>query len=720
MKRFSLFILFIVFISCFLCLPQCSWTGESDQIFWQEESIPVTLPNVEPDEIVQIAADYRNQLWVLTANALWVLSEGRWRQIDSRLQIEVVGGMRMYIHPKQRGIRLFVGPNGVFISPPGARVQFLQHDFGPVAGIAVTQSGGVWIAAENGLFQFSRRRQEIQKIDSVQSPVNTVTANNRYGLAAGTANSLSRYNGESWRNTYTGGLIDEAITSLAFDPTGNLWIGNSACINQQKVDSTFERIGGQQGLPYNQINILHHAADNSIWIGTGKGAIRHHNNEWNYYHGPRWLLGNQVKSIASVDNAVYVLTEKGINQIEFKEWTLAEKAEYYKSLVYPRHDRHGLVADVHLNDFSRPFEYTQRDNDNDGLWTAIYLASLCFEYAVTGNEEVKNKAWYHFEAMKRLESVTGKPGFFARSYVKKGEPHEAGGEWHESPDSEWIWKGDTSSDELVGHMFVYPIVYDLIAETEDEKQRVRELVSRIMNHVVDNGFYLIDIDGEPTRWGVWAPEKLNQDPSWHLERGLNSLQILSFLISAHHITGNEKYMLAYDELVNEHGYLLNIINQKITKPTEVNHSDDELAFLPYYNLIRYAKDERLQEALQKSLQRSWRIEQPEKSTLWNFIYAASGVEEYGQEGALWTLREWPISLVSWPVENSHRLDITIDRHVSRFDRKQSVEVLPPGERPMGRWNANPYRLDSGGSQSVDDPGAWLLPYWMGRYHGFIE
>jgi len=274
--------------------------------------------------------------------------------------------------------------------------------------------------------------------------------------------------------------------------------------------------------------------------------------------------------------------------------------------------------------------------------------------------------------------------------------------------------------ELVGHMFVYPIFFDLVAETESEKQRVRDLVSRIMNHVVDNGFYLIDVDGQPTRWGVWAPEKLNDDPDWLLERGLNSLQIISFLISAHQITQDEAFMQAYDELVNRHGYLQNMINQKITKPSEVNHSDDELAFLPYYNLIRYAQDEDLQEALNKSLERSWRIERPEKSSLWNFIYAVSGAKEYGLEGALWTLREWPISLVTWPVENSHRLDITIDQHLSRFARKQSLEVFSPDERPMGRWNANPYRLDSANRQAIHDPGAWLLPYWMGRYHGFIE
>jgi hypothetical protein len=53
----------------------------------------------------------------------------------------------------------------------------------------------------------------------------------------------------------------------------------------------------------------------------------------------------------------------------------------------------------------------------------------------------------------------------ARSFLPKGSPIP-GGTWHNSTvDPAWIWKGDTSSDEVTGHMFVYPIVADLLAKT---------------------------------------------------------------------------------------------------------------------------------------------------------------------------------------------------------------------------------------------------------------
>ena len=40
------------------------------------------------------------------------------------------------------------------------------------------------------------------------------------------------------------------------------------------------------------------------------------------------------------------------------------------------------------------------------------------------------------------------------------------------------------------------------------------------------------------------------------------------------------------------------------------------------------------------------------------------------------------------------------------------------ERGAGKWNGNPYVPDTGGDGRVEDDGAsYLLPYWMGRYHG---
>lgn len=104
-----------------------------------------------------------------------------------------------------------------------------------------------------------------------------------------------------------------------------------------------------------------------------------------------------------------------------------------------------------------------------------------------------------------------------------------------------------------------------------------------MNYIVDNGFYLIDYNGKPTKWGVWAPQQLfefhwnflivnRNSYDWLDERGLNSLQILSYLVSAYNITNESKFMDAYSVLVNEYGYSRNIKNTRITTVSDTNYS----------------------------------------------------------------------------------------------------------------------------------------------------
>ena len=75
-----------------------------------------------------------------------------------------------------------------------------------------------------------------------------------------------------------------------------------------------------------------------------------------------------------------------------------------------------------------------------------------------------------------------------------------------------------------------------------------------------------------------------------------------------------------------------------------------------------------------------------------------------------------------PRRNSHRLDITLTGVADRFGRRRTAtRVLPPNERGQGRWNSSPFDVgDSGDANSEMDPGAWLLPYWLARYHGLLD
>jgi hypothetical protein len=477
--------------------------------------------------------------------------------------------------------------------------------------------------------------------------------------------------------------------------------------------------------PVTDVTVLGPESPSSLWVGTKRGAIRYTDGyrRHEYFAGMRWLPDDEVTGIAVDGDAVWIETPKGYSRIEYRPTTLAEKAQVFVRRIQERHVRWGLTADSQLQVPGDVSTSRTRSTDNDGLWTAMYVAAESFRFKVTGDAAARENARRGMQAMVRLEQITGRPGFPARSFIKVGEDLQPeDGEWHDTPDKAWRWKGDTSSDEIVGHYFVYPIYIDLVAD-DSEKPALRAVIDRITNHILDNKYQLVDIDGKRTRWGWWAPELIWEDAD---ETGLRALHMLSHLRVAMSLTADpanrKKFRTAYHDLTMHHRYAQLIRNQKIMVPGHINHSDDELAFMSYYPLLRYETDPALLAIYKESLERSWQIERPERNPLWNVIYAAgTGAKEFDREESLRTLREIPMDQVEWSVTNSHRLDIPFDPLADRFKRRQALIVLPYDELPMSKWNGNPYNLDGGnGGRSEDDGAYFLLPYWMGRFHGLFE
>lgn len=476
--------------------------------------------------------------------------------------------------------------------------------------------------------------------------------------------------------------------------------------------------------PVIEFTVVASESPSVTWVGTRKGAIRVTlpSQSVEYFAGLRWLPDDHVTGIGFDGGVTWIETPKGFSRIEYKEMTLAHKSRAFVERVQARHNRWGLTADSHLTTPGDVSTNQPSSSDNDGLWTAMYVAAECFRFKVTGEADARENARRGMQAIMRLEAITGIPGFPARSFIKPGvdlQPKD--GEWHDTPDKAWRWKGDTSSDEIVGHFFVYPIYHDLVAD-EPEKPALRAAIDRIATHIVDNEYQLIDVDGQKTRWGWWGPDAIWADAD---ETGLRALHILSHLRVALHMTTDAgrraKFQAAYDDLIATHRYHLLTRNQKIMVPGRINHSDDELAFLSFYPLLQYETDPALLEVYKESLERSWQIERPERNPLWNFIYAAgTGAKEFDRDESLRTLQQIPMDLVKWNVRNSERLDVSVDPMSDRFQRRQALIVLPYDELPMSKWNGNPYALDGGsGGRSEDDGAYFLLPYWMGRYHRLI-
>lgn len=501
-------------------------------------------------------------------------------------------------------------------------------------------------------------------------------------------------------------LLSTPYSVGCISETGNNWV-----------------LKASDGLPYGPVKVIK-TAEGGLWFGTDKGAIKK-DSRWHYYNGKRWLPDNQVNDILPIDSrTVWIATPKGISQIQQVEMTLEQKADSLGKVAELRHNRRGLVNYSWLKVPGDLSSSQMENEDNDGLWTACYLAAQCFRYGATQRPEARELAVRTFEALERLETVTGISGYPARSYalatdsVKQSRsPHPK--HWHPSPDGKWQWLDDTSSDEIAGHIFTLGLFHDLVAD-EGQKERAKNLVERIMTHIVDNDFHMIDFDGKPTRWGIWNPDSLNHSKNWMFERGLNSLQILSNLKTAIHLTGNPKFEKAYRELIEKHGYVQNALQAKVIPPFENSYSDDILNFFPYYNLLRYGENDPNLPLYVQSLERSWKAVRSDRMPVWNVIASAMLEKDCDMKVAREELEQYPLDLINWTMENSHRWDLQKDMLVGRFSENQAVHPVPTAESNVWRWNNNPRQLDSGSGGTREEDGSYFLfAYWMARYHGLL-
>lgn len=500
---------------------------------------------------------------------------------------------------------------------------------------------------------------------------------------------------------------------------------------------TKQRVGErQEKLPETSITAVR-AINGNWWVGTTHGAFKVRQDEgFDYYEGERWIPSNTIVQIEEgPKNSVLLLTTQGLGHIHFKEMTLYEKALYFEKQVRARHIRNGFNATLSgmtRGDLSTGF---MSDSDNDGLWTSLYLAGQGFRYAVTKEDEALANIIESLDAMERLFDINPVEGFTARSFERRGTRDVLGDpeRWQLADHPEWFWKATTSSDEAIGHLFAYGVIAELV-DHQPTKEKAIKLIDTLMSHIVKHDLYMIDYDGKPTTWARWNPEYVNSFPTNVGDRKLNSSNIIGMLQTAYHFTGKEKYKEKALDLMENHGYLENLMRPMSEigmAPEDAddwskllsdgwNHSDDEMYFAGYWGLYRYALNDTLKAQYKEAIIDHWEAERPEKDGAWNIFTAMVGIEKFDLKEAIWYLQEYPLDLINWKVSNSHRKDLNF--WTPNFRNQTLDKVLPPDELRITRHNANRFGLDGGGNGNAENSAGdiWLFPYWMGRYLNVIS
>jgi len=696
---------------------QRGWQPVDDDVFLQETGRKVSAPG--PLTSVAVLA---NRVFTGSENGLFELRAGelsKVNEVSNPIRRLVVAQGALWVLTARELIRLRNNSWVTISSQPAADV--CEH----LGEVIVASSQDLWRVRENKL-ELLTSTQSPFPITRLASYSETLYLHGSGRLTIVDGDSIGLRNVWNWsaEKVWDWGELPSPNTRDLLSLGSRLYIATDRGLGVLR-GMALTSIRGEDGLCYEDTTCLAKGFGGDLWIGTRRGAIRQTRKAFHYFAGQRWLPNDHVNAIASSDRVVFIATDRGLGIIEYEPYTLLKKAAYYeRHLEEWGQKRLGFVHKLEWDETLKQF--VREVSDNDGGYSCDYLAAQSYRYAVTKDSEARREATNTFHAIRWLEAMTGIEGFPARSVWSKNEvghkaahgSGEAAAEWHDTRDGLFEWKGDTSSDEICAHFYALAIFLELAAEGE-EIQQAKTFLSRIAGHLMEHGWKLIDLDGKPTRWGRWDPEYFGKAGEGNAARGLNGLEILSFIKTAEVLTGDAKFAQGYQELVKL-GYPEYTLRQKCTfPPGDVLQFLDHLAFLCYPNLLRYEKEPRLRALYRRSFERSWEIERIEQLPWFNFVYGALTGNDCEVESAVTHLRDWPLDLVIYSYQNSHRTDLHTPLGYVAYSG--GARAFSPRECEPMLWDHWTMKADGGtGGKDVVQPVSWLLAYWMGRYYGFIE
>ncbi len=750
-------LLLVLPLSLHVALFAHAITPVPDTPFIQEYHEPYPIqPGGAGDDVRAVAVDPSDAVWAATGGGLWVLRDGTWSRqegvTDSKTYdayVDTTAAEPVVWVAAWDG--LYAVTNGIAVKQPVVKGPVSIVGPGP-DGVVAMGPNGSW-TLKDGTWTVLTGNWSRNLRDVTTGPDGNLWIATYMGLYKLSDAGLRRF-------FQPNELYSAAVNGIAFAPDGRLWVGSWGGISVLENDVCVDQIIGKDGLPWWNVTCMSFAPDDTLWAGTTKGVSRYNvspewiarNNgsNWSLRHSRRWLLSDDVRSIAfDSEGTAWIGTNKGVSAIKRRTMTLADKSEYFRKRLEERHVRPpGFVEKCRYPDPDDRSTWEPMDDDNDGEYTSLYLATESLRYAVTDDPRAKANADHAYEALEFLQTVTESDGFFARTVVpttweSMADMNQAFTEeeiadhlvqdprwkpvekrWRTSSDGKWYWKGDTSSDEIVGHMAGYFFYYEYAAN-DAQKERVSKHVQKIVDHVIRHNFTLTDpFDGKHTRWGVWTPEVLHNDPDWWVEGKINVFEMLSFLKLTYHMTGDSKYQRLYKKWLDTYNFKEIARRPKAPNRSEWSHIDDGILMECAPALMRYETDPELRALYLEGITWSYRMVDNDQDPWFNFTFGLLGGEDFHLNESVEFLRDQPLDLIQWEIDNSFRDDIDLVRSPMQ-EPLQTSRMLPASERGVMRWDKNPWAVISGDFSDPDgtleSSGVfWLLPYWMGRYCGYIE
>jgi hypothetical protein len=306
----------------------------------------------------------------------------------------------------------------------------------------------------------------------------------------------------------------------------------------------------------------------------------------------------------------------------------------------------------------------------------------------------------------------------------------------------YCWQRNASKDEYAGHMFAAGIVARLVDDPEVRAMAV-DILGQVGRHLVDHDFWINDYDGRNTRFGSAHAMSLDESP------GSNALMALAWIKEAAVATGDPELAAVYEDCLLQRGgeapcidqpfeiprdYRVYLENMGLSLGCKSNYDTISIAALNYFNLIWYEDDEALRALYRARFRENTKGPDSAGRDLWNeadpfknLILVATmeaGQADPAEAGGL--IRDAVCTLKRFHTDNLERARdcsghaewCVSPRHGSLAEHPIPIEERC---RSIFEWWGDPNEREfcDEDLRIAEPPAGYLLPYWMGRYYGFI-
>ena len=437
--------------------------------------------------------------------------------------------------------------------------------------------------------------------------------------------------------------------------------------------------------------------------------------------------------------------------------TLAQKAAAYDARVLGLHAHAQMpwVVDVVVAPGTDPERATRDDvvhwwsGENDGLFSGLVMAAQAYRYAVTKDPAAREVLATLLEGERMRMDITGVPGLFTRQLIPPGieglacpsdpmmyvpSPEKRGNKWvrigqggcAEVADAQgafhatshcglqrfagWCFLDNISQDEYIGHVFALGAVARVVDDPELRGKAV-EMLDQIGDHLAAHDMAFVDWDGRATQWGKMYPGAPGDTPGYLAVLGM------SFVATAGDpAPAWEHHFDQIDQWTGADG-------------CGANWNNLSMLAASFYMLLSAEPDAARRATYRDAFAQSLvaplgtsRGILAQRNAWYDLLWAAHAEQPAyaAVEDAVCQLRQFPRSNHQVARDTA---SLAPEACLGRQDESLAATPFPIADRcsaTFAYWG-NPYERSSCTDEPtiIRQPGSYLLPYWMGRYHGFI-